>query len=170
MFNHENPYRLESGLRLQVSQVCKRVHERGCCCNCNIFSTKIRPLLAKWGHFVWSSQLQRTRWGLRPGFNVEVGFGSGGSLRCWIRGWIIPLLLCRWHPAVSKQLPPSHHFFFYFSFLPLLLSICLLEITLRFFSFLGLCTVWCPWLLLKAPTNKCIVVLNTLYQQKSSQR
>lgn len=30
VFNHVNPYRLESGLRLQVSQVCKRVHERGC--------------------------------------------------------------------------------------------------------------------------------------------
>lgn len=49
-----------------INKICE------CVCSCFILSTKVFVLPAKWGHFLWSSQLQKPIWGWWLHFTVVV--------------------------------------------------------------------------------------------------
>lgn len=76
---------ISSALALSCLKSGSSVHLLSpCVCFCTYWVPKILIWLTKWGHFGSSSYCQRTAWGLRPCFNLELrirfklGSGFGG--------------------------------------------------------------------------------------------
>lgn len=61
--------------------ICQHAFTFPLCMFLYLLSPKNTHWLTKWAHSGWSSHFQRTAWGLRPGFNLElrIGFKLGSG-------------------------------------------------------------------------------------------
>lgn len=94
---HPCMFRASWQLKLIKIQQGALVYVCVCVCTCYTLTTRTLIRLAKWGHFVWSSQLQMTVLGLRLDSEVGVKIGLG------VRVGVIQYVYERPHNAYGNQ-------------------------------------------------------------------